>query len=81
MEYLLSITFEEALLHRTCVKCNSIGRVERHHVIYNPAKIARLCRRCHHRITKLNAKIAWKKKKRLSNQTRLTIWKRFLQND
>lgn len=78
MEYLLDITFEDALRQRTCIKCDSIGRVERHHILYNPERIARLCRVCHKRITQMNARVAWKKRKKLNNKNRLIIWSRFL---
>lgn len=66
-----------------CVKCkvqkSSWAALQRHHVTYVPVLIKHLCERCHARITKLNAGTALSLGVKLTNETRLKIWKSFLE--
>ena len=60
--------------------CGKGGRLERHHVTYEPVKISNLCRKCHKMITELNTMCSQSTEPfhKLSNAERLTLWKAFL---
>lgn len=60
-----------------CVKCG-VGRTIRHHVIYKPEKVVRICPKCHTRITVVNTIAAVVMRKKLSNEIRLLLWEWFL---
>jgi len=65
---------------KRCRKCGKGGRLERHHVTYEPVKISNLCRKCHKLITELNTMCSQSTSPfhKLSNEERLTLWKAFL---
>ena len=60
-----------------CSICGSSGRLDRHHITYKPAKIARICRACHANITTVNSIAAVVLKRRLTNGTRIRLWNWF----
>lgn len=71
-------------LERKCVKCESKGKLHRHHITYSPPLMADLCPLCHSRVTGLNTKgsfVAWGNKKTrpdYTNRLRLVLWNWFL---
>ena len=63
---------------RQCIKCHKKYKLDRHHIIYKPAKIALLCRGCHIEITNANLIAAIVLKRKLTNKDRTKLWKWFL---
>jgi len=66
-------------------KCEGCGvrtyQYDKHHIIYEPAVIAKLCRSCHLRITAWNTKaviILHGRTSPLTNVERVKIWIRFV---
>lgn len=60
-----------------CVKC-SASKAIRHHVTYEPELVARICPKCHTKITVVNTIAAVVLKKKLSNSIRVLLWAWFL---
>jgi hypothetical protein len=86
MKQLLSIFGKKTIVDRrlkrkTCVACGKTNYLERHHITYKPRKTALLCHTDHKRITELNTRMVkewYSCKRKLSNEDRLLIWKKFL---
>lgn len=78
----MGATFDTISKATFCTKCGDLGH-ENHHITYYPEKTARLCGKCHRKITRINGREArrvpsgkpWKK---LSNQEREKIWRDFI---
>ena len=75
-----------SVVHVKCAKCGKFGKVDRHHVTYDPVVLVNLCRSCHSRITSLNARAAFVaytnkiKRKAYTNRVRLILWRWFMNN-
>ena len=64
---------------KKCCRCKSTVGVVRHHIIYIPERIANLCRRCHGKISMVNAAASIITGTRQSNKIRAYMWQWFLQ--
>ena len=64
---------------RCCIRCKSkTYRLDKHHIIYTPAKVVLLCRNCHIKVTNANSMAAIILNRKSTNTDRIKIWKWFL---
>jgi hypothetical protein len=62
--------------HNTCARCGATGKLDAHHITYDPVRVVRLCVFCHARITGLNTRAChcWYPYKKLDNDLRLYLF-------
>jgi ribosomal protein S27AE len=66
---------------RICVRCGSVNYLQRHHITYEPRKIAVICSKCHKLITLINTIASVVLGSKLSVDIRTKLWKWFVKFD